>query len=215
MHWIISDWPKHLTVKRTLYVLNTYPQSPDFHPFELSPQPAVFEIQACRKSEMYWMTPDWPWPLTVKKVPCIHWILTSEAEICIRFTLQPSVLKIQGCRKSDTHRMTSDWPWTLNCQKHPVYTEYLPPETQIFIGFTLRPAFFEIQGCEKSEMHWMTLNCQNNDLYTGYLLQRPKLSSVSLYDRLQDRMLLKTAMHRMTPDWPWRSVKGTLKTPNA
>ncbi len=53
-----TEWPqndlKHLTVKSTLYILNTHPKVKISLRFAL--RPAVFEIQCCRKSEFT----EWP-----------------------------------------------------------------------------------------------------------------------------------------------------------
>ncbi len=61
--WTRNDL-EHLTVKSTLYALNTYPQGTNFIRFTL--QPAVLQIQGCRKSEKHRMTPNWWMHLNVK-----------------------------------------------------------------------------------------------------------------------------------------------------
>ncbi len=60
----------NFVVKRTLSRVTTYPEGPNFVSFTL--RTSVFEIQACRKSEMHRMS------LNVWKVPCVHQVLATE-----------------------------------------------------------------------------------------------------------------------------------------
>ena len=46
----------HLSVKSTLFTLNTHPEAQIL--LILALQQAVFELQTCRKSEMHQMTPE-------------------------------------------------------------------------------------------------------------------------------------------------------------
>ena len=41
-------------------------------------------------------------------VSCIHWMVTPEAQILLRFALRPAIFETQGCRKSEMHRMTQN-----------------------------------------------------------------------------------------------------------
>ena len=68
-----TEWPKlireleHLTVRSTLYTLNTYPWGPNFGAFYSATTVAVSEIQGRQKSEMHRMTPNWTWTLNSQK----------------------------------------------------------------------------------------------------------------------------------------------------
>ncbi len=61
-NWKCTKWPNndlnHLSVKSTLYTLNTHTLGPNFNPFAL--RPAIFKILVFQKSEMNPMTPEWP-----------------------------------------------------------------------------------------------------------------------------------------------------------
>ncbi len=55
--------PEACNVTSILYTLTSHPRGPDFTPFRSTTsrfalRPAVFEIQAFRKSEMHPMTPE-------------------------------------------------------------------------------------------------------------------------------------------------------------
>ncbi len=76
-------------------------------PFAL--RPAVFGIQACRKSECT----EWPQnDLNYLSVKSTLYILNThpETQILLRFALRPAVFDIQPCRKSDMHQMTPEGP---------------------------------------------------------------------------------------------------------
>ncbi len=195
-----TEWPQtefeDLTVKNTLYALNTYPEAQILVNFAL--WLAISEIQHVhgrRKSQMHQMTPIWTWKLNRQKYSiCTKYLITSEAQILVRFAIRLAVSKIQHLQsqwKLEIHRMTPNWTWRLNSQKYSIYTKCLPHEAQILDCFTLRLAISEIQHVQdwrKSEMHRMTpnwtwrINSKKYFIYTKYLPPRPKYWSVSLYD---------------------------------
>ncbi len=41
----------------------------------------------------------------MSKVPCVHWIVTPEAQISLRFALRPAVFEIQACRKLECTKL--------------------------------------------------------------------------------------------------------------
>ncbi len=68
---------EHLTVKGTLYTIDTYPWSPNFGP--LRSTTSRFRDTTCtrgrRKSEMHRMTPNWIWTLNSQKFSiCTKWL---------------------------------------------------------------------------------------------------------------------------------------------
>ncbi len=64
----------------------------------------------------------------------IHYILTTEVQIFICFTLRLAISEMQGRQKSEMYRVTPNWTWTLNSQKYRICTKYLP----------LRPKFWYV-----------------------------------------------------------------------
>ena len=129
-----TEWPQteleHLTVKRTLYTIILNPEAQTLVRFTL--RLAVSDIHHNTRSVKIGNTPNDP-KLNLHtqqaKWPCIHYILTPEAQILVRFTLRLAVSEIkhvQGRQKSEMHRMTPHWPWILNSQKYSIYNIYLP-----------------------------------------------------------------------------------------
>ena len=76
-------------------------------------RPAVIEIQACRKSEMHRMIPEWPHAHNFQKEP-VYTELSPEAQITLRFAPRRAVFDIQACQKSEMHRMIPEWHQALN-----------------------------------------------------------------------------------------------------
>ena len=111
-NWKCTEWPqnnlKNLTVKTTTYALNTHPPRPKFHSVSLYNQ--SFSRYKLAKNRI---CTEWPQNdlkhLTLKG-PCIQWILTPKAQISLRFALWPAIFQIQACRKSEMYPMTLEWP---------------------------------------------------------------------------------------------------------
>ncbi len=78
-NWKCTEWPQteleHLTVKSTLYTLNTYPRGPNFDPF-LSMTSHFWDTKGLQKSEMHQMTSKWTWTLNSQKYH-VHTVNTS------------------------------------------------------------------------------------------------------------------------------------------
>ena len=91
-----TEWPQteldHITAKRRLYTLNTYPRGPNFGPFRST----TSRFRATRFSKNGSAPNDPKLNLNTwqSKVPCMHEILTPEAQILLRFALRPAVSKI-------------------------------------------------------------------------------------------------------------------------
>ncbi len=91
-----TEWPqndlKHLSVKSTLCTLNTHPRGPNITPFR-STTSCFWHIRLSITGN----APNDP-RITliteVSKVPCVHWILTTEAKISLRFALRSLVFQI-------------------------------------------------------------------------------------------------------------------------
>ena len=117
------EWLNHLSVKSTLYTLNTHSQGPNFTPFRSTT--SVFEIQVFRKSEMHLMTPEWRYSLVKSTLCTLHnhpWGPNFNP-----FRSTTSHFRAAGLSKIGMQRMTPEWPYSRKCQKYPVYTEYSPP----------------------------------------------------------------------------------------
>ena len=128
MHQTTSEnYVEHLTVKCTLYTLNTCFQDPKFCPFHSTI--CRFKIQSCwksAKSEMHRMTSDLSWTCNNQNYSIYTKCLHSRPKMFVRFALRPAVFKIQGWWKSEIsemYRMSSDWLWSLNSQKYLMYTK--------------------------------------------------------------------------------------------
>ncbi len=88
-----QTYPEHFTVKNTLYILSTYLQRPNFLPFRSTA--SRFPDTRLSKSGKIINAPNdikLTEHLTVK-VPCIHKVITHEAQIMVRFALRPAVFK--------------------------------------------------------------------------------------------------------------------------
>ena len=136
---------------------------------------------------------EWPQTklerLTVKKVLYIHYILTPDAQILVRFVLWPAVFKIQGYK----NWKCTEWSQielehlTVKSTLHILNTYPWDPNFGQFCSTISRFRDNYVQGYKKSEMHQMTpnwtwtLNSQKYTIYTKYLPLRPKFWSVSLY----------------------------------
>ena len=141
------------------------------------------------------------------KVPCVHWICTSEAQISIRFALRPAVFEIQGFLNTEMHPMTPEWPKVLRCQRYPVYTEHLPRGPN-FNPLRSTTNLFEIQSCRKSECnewpqndlnHWSVKStlCTVNTHNWG-----PNFNPFRSTTRgFWDTGFSKIEMNPMTPEW--------------
>ena len=142
----------------------------------------------------------------VSKVPCVHLMLTPEAQISLLFALWPAVFEIQVL---EMHWMTPECPWAVKCQKYPVYTEYSPPRPKFhYVSLYGQPfsryRFFENQKCTIWPQNDLKHLSVKSTLCTPNIHPRgPNFNpfrSASSYFR--DTGLSKTKMHRMTPEWP-------------
>ena len=96
-----TEWPqtelRTLNSQKCSIYSKKLPWAQNFGPF-CSTISCFRDITCTRsaKSEMHWMTPNWTWTLTKQsKLPCIHYILTPEAQILVCFTLRLAVSEIQ------------------------------------------------------------------------------------------------------------------------
>ncbi len=98
-----------VTVKNTLYTLNTYPWGvPNFGPFRH--MTCRFQDTGSPKIRMHRISPNWTWNLIQKYSVCNKY-LPPEAQMLVRFALRPAVFKIQGRRKLEMHQMIPNWTW--------------------------------------------------------------------------------------------------------
>ncbi len=124
----------------------------------------------------------------VSEVPCVHWILTHEAQISISFTLRPAIFEIQACRKSES----TEWPqnalnhWSV---KSTLYTRNTHTRGPNFTLFRSTISHFRDTGFSKIRNEpndpTMTLSTYVSKVPCVHwiLTPRPKFHSVSLYGR--------------------------------
>ncbi len=100
-----TDWPQNdLKFVRSKYCIYTETLTPDAKMLvRLALRRVIFKVQGCRKlqiSEMYRMTSDWPWTLTVQST-CTIYTLN-----CVCFALRSAVFEIRCCWKSEKMKET-------------------------------------------------------------------------------------------------------------
>ncbi len=140
----------------------------------------------------------------VSKVPCIHWILTPESQISIRFALLPAIFEIQACQNSKCTK----WPqndlnhWSDKSTLCTVNTHPQGPNLTLFRSTTSR---FRDTGFSKIERTQWTQNYFNHlsvksTLYTLNTPPRgPNFTSFcSTTSRFRDTVVWKSEMDRMT-----------------
>ncbi len=119
-----TEWPQtefeHITVKSTLYILNTYPWCPNFGPFHSMTSSFQDTIKVTENRK------------------CTEWPQTELGHLTVKTTLYTlniysrgpnfgplrsttSCIPDWGHKKLEMHRMTRNWTWTLNSQKYILY----------------------------------------------------------------------------------------------
>ncbi len=130
MHRMTPNWTWTLNNQKYSIYTNYFPH---FRPFHSTI--SRFQDTTCIRSVKIGNAPNDP-KLNLNtiqaKVLYIHWILTPEVQILVRFTLRLVVSEIQGRQKSEMHRVTPNWTWPLNSKKYPIYTTYLPPRSKFW-----------------------------------------------------------------------------------
>ena len=95
-NWKSTEWPQtepgHITVRNTLYTLNTYPRGPFFCLFRS--MTSHFRDTGSSKNGNAPNDPQIELEHWTAKSTCIHQILTPGVQILVRFTLRPAVSKI-------------------------------------------------------------------------------------------------------------------------
>ncbi len=93
-NWKCTEWPQtkleHLTVKSTLYTLNTYPCGPNFRSFRST----TSRFRDTKSSKIGNAPSDPKLNLNTSKVPYVNYVLSPEVQSLVRFALRPPVSKI-------------------------------------------------------------------------------------------------------------------------
>ena len=146
-----TEWPyKHLTVKRTLYTLNTHRRDQNFNPFR-STRSRFRDIRFSKCTE---------WPQNAlnhvtAKSSLLHWMFIPQAQISLHFALRPSIFEIQACWKSQMHWMTQNDPKHLTVT-NTMYTLKFHSRGPFFTSFHSAFSHFRDTRLRKSEVHRMT-----------------------------------------------------------
>ena len=153
-----TEWPQseleNLTVKSTLYTLKTHPKGPNFYLFR-----STTSRFRDTMSPKLGNAPNDPKLNFNTKLPCIHCVITPEAQILVCFALKKAFFKIAGYRKSEKSQMHRIWPQNyldhVTVKKYPVYSKYLPLRHKFSSILLYDQPLFKIHGCWKSEISEM------------------------------------------------------------
>ena len=121
-----------LTIKSILHTPNTYPEAQIIIHFALQPGFLEYKVIENRKSSEFCQT-DLE---NLSQVPCIHWILTPEAQMFIRF-VRPGIFDTRlskiGNALNDPRLTLNAWLSKLHC-----INWILTPDAQILIHFAVQ-----------------------------------------------------------------------------
>ncbi len=107
MHPMTPECPKNLSVKSTLYTLNTHLRGPNVTLFRSVA--SRFRDTGFSKIGNAPNDPTMTLITVVSKIPCVHWILTPGPNFN-PFRSTTSNFRDTGLSKIRMHRMTPEWP---------------------------------------------------------------------------------------------------------